>query len=504
MTAHFPPIDTDPHPAFPVYSAGNFGEVAPDRISPVSWSLVGTPMERATRRLAARCFGERPWAQGGHYVFLGYFACKPYHNLSAYTRLASRLPLVTAEDVTAAYFEGTRPPRLGRAREGALRQAAALPRLIRELTRLGPALQRLEEEVADLELLARTAVSLGGEAALVEVLTRAAPVLDDAWDAHIVATTGLVPLGVVQRRVNRLIVPHAEGVTPWLNRPEELVWDRLHAFTGDLAPGEFLGTSFYEVAEDREPWSRFSARHRAEPAAGRPDADPVIDPAEAALGMLGPRRRRVVGALARVMAETMASREQSKSLVMRVLHIHRRILPELARHWPLDGADWPYLTIEELRRLHRAPGLAGRAAERAAACAAAVDAPMPERLDFSGDGDGAGGRRGRAAAPVAGTGVSPGRVTGVVVRPPADAIPDDRPAVLVCESADADVAPLLGLVAGVVTGRGSAMSHIAILAREHRIPAVVGHPGAAALRPGDLVTIDGTTGEVHAEPAFTG
>ncbi|NEA24349.1 PEP-utilizing enzyme, partial [Actinomadura bangladeshensis] len=107
-------------------------------------------------------------------------------------------------------------------------------------------------------------------------------------------------------------------------------------------------------------------------------------------------------------------------------------------------------------------------------------------------------------APAAGIGVSPGRVTGVVVRPPADEIPGDRPAILVCESADADVAPLLGLVGGVVTGRGSAMSHIAILAREHRVPAVVGHPGAAALRPGDLVTIDGTTGEVHAEPTFTG
>ena len=504
MTAHFPPIDTDPHPAFPVYSAGNFGEVAPRRISPVSWSLVGTPMERATRRLAARCFGERPWAQGGHYVFVGYFACKPYHNLSAYTRLATRLPLVAPADVTAAYFEGTRPPRAGRAREGALRQAAALPRLIRELARLGPALQRLEEEVADLERLARAAVALGREAGLVEVLASAAPVLDDAWDAHIVATTGLVPLTVAQRRVNGLIVPHAEAVTPWLNRPAELVWERLHAFTGDLAPGGFLGTSFYEVAEDRAPWSRFGARAGgAGPAAARPDTDPVVDPAEAALGMLGPRRRRLAGALARVVAEMMASREHSKSLVMRVLHVHRRVLPELARHWPLDDADWPCLTIEELRRLHREPGLAARAAGRAAACGEAVDVPMPERLDFSG-GPSGGGRRGRAAAPAAGSGVSPGRVTGVVVRPPADEIPDDRPAILVCESADADVAPLLGLVGGVVTGRGSALSHIAILAREHRVPAVVGHPGAAALRPGDLITIDGTTGEVHAESAFTG
>ncbi|WP_026406058.1 PEP-utilizing enzyme [Actinomadura rifamycini] len=501
MNPRFPPIDVDPNPAFPVYSAGNFGEVAPDRISPVSWSLVGTPMERATRRLVRRCWGERSWAQGGHYVFVGYFACKPYHNLSAYTRLASRLPMVSPEDVTAAYFEGTRPPRLGKAREGGLRQAAALPRLIRELTRLGPSLLRLEEEVADLEMLARTAVSLRSEAGMVEVLTRAAPILDDAWDAHIVAATGLVPLAVVQRRVNGLMVPHAETVTPWLNRPGELVWDRLHAFTGDLAPGEFLGTSFYEVAEGREPWSRFAVRRGTGPGSepgGGPGTDPVVDPAEAAIGMLSRRRRHPVGALARIMAEMMASREHSKSLVMRTLHVHRRVLPELARHWSLDDTEWPYLTIEELRRVHLAPGLADRAADRAAACAEAVGTPMPDRLDFSG---GAGPVRPGAARA---RGVSPGRVTGVVVHPPADDVPEDGSAILVCESADADAAPLLGLVGGVVTGRGSAMSHIAILAREHRLPAVVGHPDVSALRPGDLITIDGTTGEVHVESAFAG
>jgi pyruvate,water dikinase len=62
------------------------------------------------------------------------------------------------------------------------------------------------------------------------------------------------------------------------------------------------------------------------------------------------------------------------------------------------------------------------------------------------------------------------------------------------------VAPLLGFVDGVLTERGSEMSHIAILAREHRIPAVVGYADAGQLKPGDLITIDGGSGEVHVEP----
>lgn len=499
MTPRFPAVDTDPHPVFSVYSAGNFGEVAPQRISPMSWSLVGTPMERATRRLVERSWGGRSWANGSHYVFLGYFACRPYHNLSAYVQLARQLPLVAPEDVTAAYFEGVRPPRLGDGgRRGPVRRAAALPRLIRELTRLGPSLVRLEEQVADLEQLARTAVSLHSEAGLTEVLTRAAAVLDDAWDAHIVSTTGLVPLTAVQRRVYNAVAPHAAAVTPWLNRPEELVWDRLHLFRGDLAPGEFLGTSFYEVADDQKPWSGFAVRPKA---TGAPAAagDPFVDPAEAARGMLGSRRRYLVDALARTLTETMMAREHSKSLVMRMLHVHRRILPLLADTWSVDGAHWPYLTIEEFRRVYRESRLIRRVPDRMSQCARAVRSEMPEHLDLSGGA----GRRWATDSPSRPQGVSPGQMTGAVVRPPLEELPKEYPAILVCESADADVAPLLPLVSGVVTGRGSGFSHIAILAREHRIPAVVGYGGAGALRPGDVITIDGTTGQVRAEPTLT-
>nr|QLJ96936.1 hypothetical protein HZU44_18845 [Micromonospora carbonacea] len=499
MRTGFPAIDVDPHPDFRIYSAGNLGEVAPQRLSPMSWSLVGTPMERGTRRLVRQVWGTVPWAEGSHYVFLGYFGCRPYHNLSAYSHLAGQFPRVSPRDVTEAYFEGVEPPPVrSHGREGAVRRYAAIPRMLRVWGRLNQTINRLEEEVTVLEDLARRAVGRGSEAGMYEVLLRAEPMLADGWAAHIVTTSCVVPMTVAQRELHRR-VPGAGGAEAWLNRPRELVWSRMYdavGTPGDFAPGEFLGSSFYEVADADDPWQRFVVRHSS-PATGagaRPDG--VLELDEALWGMLPPVRRRLVQGTARMIGDMMAAREHSKSVVMRLLHLHRRILPELAAAWRLPGGRWPYLTIEEFRRAHREPGLLEHAEQRREECLRAVDAPMPEHLDLTGAVGVPWGAEARRLA----RGVSPGRVTGVVVTS-ADDMPEDGPCVLVCASADADVAPLLGFVDGVLTQRGSEMSHIAILAREHRIPAVVGYADAAALRTGDMITIDGRSGDVHVEPA---
>jgi phosphohistidine swiveling domain-containing protein len=225
--------------------------------------------------------------------------------------------------------------------------------------------------------------------------------------------------------------------------------------------------------------------------------DGVVGLDEALWGMLPRGRRRIVQGAARMVGDMMASREHSKSVVMRLLHLHRRLLPELASVWSLPEDSWPYLTIEEFRRVHREPGLLDQVGSRREQCLAAIDLPMPEHLDLSGATAVPWDASSRRAA----RGVSPGHVTGVVITSDTDDPPDDTPCVLVCASADADVAPILRLVDGVVTERGSEMSHIAILAREHGIPAVVGYTDAGRLKPGDLITIDGRSGEVHVEPA---
>jgi pyruvate,water dikinase len=95
--------------------------------------------------------------------------------------------------------------------------------------------------------------------------------------------------------------------------------------------------------------------------------------------------------------------------------------------------------------------------------------------------------------------VSPGTASGVVVSSSVDELPDADALILVCESADAEVHPLLPFVSGVVAARGSELSHIAILAREFGIPAVVGYRDAMRLIPGTVISINGTTGEVRVE-----
>jgi rifampicin phosphotransferase len=489
-------VDTDVHPHFRVYSAGNFGEVAPQRLSPMSWSLVGDPMERGTRRLARRLWGRRTWAEGSYYVFVGYFGCRPYHNLSAYCHLASVIPGLKSTDVTDAYFEGIDTPEpVAALHDGRARQLAGAGRLLRGLKDLGPRLRVLEEQVADLEWGLRAAMTTNSPVALAGVLRDAQPVLEDAWALHIVTTCGLVPLTALQRRLYGRLVRHGDEIAHWLTRPRELVWDRLHTAAETMAPfgpGHFLDSSFYEVADDATPWSDYAVRHKRAQTAAAGQAVALVDPAEAFRGMVSPWRGRVVRSVAVTVGEVMAGREHSKSLAMRTLHVYRRLLPGLSQALGIDEELWPYLTIREFSEAPTDPGVAERARPRVEACRRALATPMPEHLDLTGD-DGT-ARPWISARPVNQRGVAPGLGVGTVISPEDE--PGDEPVIIACSSADADIAPLLPFAEGVISERGSDLSHIAILSREYGIPCVVGYPGAASLPSGTKVSINGSTGEV--------
>ncbi|MEU8173368.1 PEP/pyruvate-binding domain-containing protein [Microbispora hainanensis] len=74
--------------------------------------------------------------------------------------------------------------------------------------------------------------------------------------------------------------------------------------------------------------------------------------------------------------------------------------------------------------------------------------------------------------------------------------------ILVCPFTDPAWTPLLRIAAGVVTETGGVLSHAAIVAREHGIPAVLGVPGATGrIRDDTVITVDGTTGTVTAAEA---
>ncbi|WP_328934433.1 MULTISPECIES: PEP/pyruvate-binding domain-containing protein [unclassified Streptomyces] len=94
-----------------------------------------------------------------------------------------------------------------------------------------------------------------------------------------------------------------------------------------------------------------------------------------------------------------------------------------------------------------------------------------------------------------GNGVSGGRAVGTVWDGTG---PRPSDAVLVVRTLDPALAPHLPGLAALVAQTGSPLSHLAVLAREFGVPAVVG--AADAVRrypPGSRIAVDGTTGDVR-------
>jgi phosphohistidine swiveling domain-containing protein len=91
--------------------------------------------------------------------------------------------------------------------------------------------------------------------------------------------------------------------------------------------------------------------------------------------------------------------------------------------------------------------------------------------------------------------VSRGRAVGTVWDGTGTPPPD---AVLVVRTLDPALAPLLPGLTGLVAQTGSPLSHLAVLAREFGLPAVVGATDAVRrFPPGSRLTVDGTTGDVQ-------
>jgi len=115
---------------------------------------------------------------------------------------------------------------------------------------------------------------------------------------------------------------------------------------------------------------------------------------------------------------------------------------------------------------------------------------------------GAGPAAAGGGSPVGGlTGVagSPGRYTGPVrvIRSDADFGRLNAGDVLVCPTTDPAWSVLFGVAGALITDGGGLLSHAAIVAREHAVPAVLGTGTATTdLHDGEVVTVDGTAGHV--------
>jgi len=101
---------------------------------------------------------------------------------------------------------------------------------------------------------------------------------------------------------------------------------------------------------------------------------------------------------------------------------------------------------------------------------------------------------------VRGNAGSPGKVTGraVVIRSLAEAGRLRQGDILVAETTAPPWTPLFVTAGAIVTDTGGILSHSAVVAREYRIPAVVGTGTATRLiRDGQLVEVDGDAGLVR-------
>ena len=100
-------------------------------------------------------------------------------------------------------------------------------------------------------------------------------------------------------------------------------------------------------------------------------------------------------------------------------------------------------------------------------------------------------------------GVSSGKASGPVVHDAASVVPGS---VLVVSHLDPRLAAVIPQLAGLVAETGNALSHLAILAREFTVPAVVGVSGATTtFAAGSVVEVDGDLGSVElVTPPVTG
>ena len=105
-----------------------------------------------------------------------------------------------------------------------------------------------------------------------------------------------------------------------------------------------------------------------------------------------------------------------------------------------------------------------------------------------------------APGTIRGIGASAGIVQGraLVVHSYREALALQPGDILVCERTDPTWTPLFVIASGLVTDLGGSLSHAAVVAREYRLPAVVGtHVATQQIGQGEWIEVDGVQGIVR-------
>lgn len=309
--------------------------------------------------------------------------------------------------------------------------------------------------------------------------------------------------------------------------------DDLHAY---LASYGQRGSTFFELTESSWIEDPTPVLKNLKDYVTQPDRDPEADLA----ALAAERERLIAETRARLQGYPRAVADQFEFLLhaaqaaqvisedhnfwidYQATYKVRRVLLECARRLAGAGVleeddDIFYLTLDELREsLAALPDCDLRAlvAERRAemarlsriqpppALGTAPSGPQPDDPMNRALGKFFGGPPQRATEPgiLKGNAGSPGTARGRarIIRSLAEASKLERGDVLVTETTAPPWTPLFATAAAVVTDTGGILSHCAVVAREYRIPAVVGIGMATAvIRDGQILEVDGTRGIVR-------
>jgi phosphohistidine swiveling domain-containing protein len=261
----------------------------------------------------------------------------------------------------------------------------------------------------------------------------------------------------------------------------------------DPGPIERLVATYRTMADEANPASVSAGRVRERKTA------------EAKLLAATPATRRVPTRLVLSLAKRQIPlREIGKAAFLQSIDVARaaaRTLgTDLARHDAIDDPqDVQYLTFDEIGRRDFS-SLHERVAQRRAQRDEYLKIRLPDTWTGPPESVALHDPGVRNPGAIKGMPVAPGIVEGRarVVTDPEAGIEIEPGEVLVCETTDPSWASYFLVASALVIDIGGAVSHGAIVARELGVPCVINtRIGTQAIRTGDLLHVDGSTGEVR-------
>jgi pyruvate,water dikinase len=538
--------DNPPSAKWPLYTRGNVGEVFPEVVLPLTWSLLGGAAERGWRRAFERMglVADGDFPADEDMIILSVFGGYCYINASYCRILGVRAPGGTVENIDELFFgESDAPSYEQRDGDKNLKASLRLARTVLRLLRT-KSLPELHDDQRDVEaFLAARPGDEASDEALIAYLRSFEDIFEQLFFRHIDNTfSNALVSGALNDLVNKtgkseLLVSVLAGIGDVeSSAPAAAMWklSRLERDGDEYAAGfdrfidEFgtRGPNEWDLGSD--PWAFNPAAATAAIDAMR-SADESHDPAAQA-GRLAVRREQAVAEIRgdlnpidrfqfdKALAATILysqARERSKTTVIKAVHgvrVAQRTLAERAAARGGASADGSgrvhscVLNIDEFERYLADPAeFADLIAERVELHGRLsglippfiIDGPVPPIDDW--ESRGAGGPQlspGDRLTGIAGCpGVARGRAR-VVLDPadPGDLGPGD---VLIAPITDPSWTPLFLAAEAVVVDVGATMSHAVIVSRELGIPCVVSAVGATTSIPdGAEIEVDGNAGTV--------